>query len=183
MITYISILRGINVGGHRLIKMADLKKLLTNLGFKQVQTYIQSGNIVFQSDETNEKTLEELIGSAIKKQYNFDVPTMVKGILELKEIVHQNPFLKDELKELPHLHVTFLDTIPDQEKFDSLANGDYKADEFLLVGKNIYVYCPNGYGTTKLTNTFFENKLKVAATTRNWKTTNELVTIADSVDS
>lgn len=181
MVTYISILRGINVGGNRIIKMADLKVLLTDLGFLNVQTYIQSGNIVFQFSETNEKTLEEMIQLAIKKQYDFDVPTLVKGIAELKEIVAQNPFLQNESIDLAHLHVTFLDLIPDQEKLDALANGDYKADEFALIDKSIYVHCPNGYGTTKLTNTFFENKLKVAATTRNWKTTNELIAIAEKI--
>ncbi len=182
MITYILILRGINVGGHRSIKMTDLKILLSSLGFMNIQTYIQSGNIVFQFAETSEKVLEEMICSAIKKQYDFDVPTMVKGITEMKEIVAKNPYLKDESKDISHLHVTFLDDIPAQEILNTLASGDYKSDEYTLVGKNIYVYCPNGYGKTKLTNTFFENKLKVAATTRNWKTTNELIKMAEKIE-
>ncbi|MEY3237782.1 MAG: hypothetical protein RI883_1883 [Bacteroidota bacterium] len=181
MITYISILRGINVGGHRLIKMVDLKSLVTNLGFRNVQTYIQSGNIVFQFTETSEEILEEMIRSAIKKQYDFDVPVMVKGIAEMKDIAAKNPYLKDDSKDISHLHVTFLDGIPNQEKYDTLATGDFKSDEYTLVGKNIYVYCPNGYGNTKLTNTFFENKLKVGATTRNWKTTNELLVMAEKI--
>jgi uncharacterized protein (DUF1697 family) len=80
------------------------------------------------------------------------------------------------------LHVTFLNDIPAQEILNTLASGDYKSDEYTLVGKTIYVYCPDGYGNTKLTNTFFENKLKVAATTRNWKTTNELIAMAEKIE-
>jgi uncharacterized protein (DUF1697 family) len=78
--------------------------------------------------------------------------------------------------------VTFLDAIPEKERLEAIAKGDYKADEYALVGKTIYVYCPDGYGNTKLTNTFFENKLKVAATTRNWKTTNELIAMAEKIE-
>jgi uncharacterized protein (DUF1697 family) len=182
MVTYVSILRGINVGGHRLIKMVDLKILLSNLGFSNVQTYIQSGNIIFQFTETSEKVLEDIICSAIKKQYNFDVPTMVKGIAEMKNLLANNPFLKDETKDISYMHVTYLDRIPDHEKFDSLANSNYKDDEYILVGKNIYIYCPNGYGNTKLHNSFFESKLNVNATTRNWKTTRELIAMAEKIE-
>jgi uncharacterized protein (DUF1697 family) len=162
--------------------MAELKILLSNLGFSNAQTYIQSGNIVFQFAETNEKVLEEMISNAINKQFNFDVPTMVKGVTEMKKIVSKNPYLKDESKDISHLHVTFLNDIPAQEILNTLASGDYKSDEYTLVGKTIYVYCPDGYGNTKLTNTFFENKLKVAATTRNWKTTNELIAMAEKIE-
>lgn len=178
MKTYVSILRGINVSGHRLIKMDSLRQLLTNLGFQNLQTYIQSGNIVFKFKKSGPKQLETIISKAISDKFAFDVPVIVKELEVFKQIVSNNPYLTNQTKDPAHLHVTFLSDKPDQECFDNLKAGHNQADEFQLVDKEIYLYCPNGYGNTKLTNSFFENKLNVSATTRNWKTTIELLKMA-----
>ena len=181
MTTYISILRGINVSGQRMIKMDALRKLYMDLKFENVQTYIQSGNVIFQSKETDSKNLEKKIAQEIFKTFSFEVPVIVMDIRELKSVVKNNPFLDDKAKDHAFLHVTFLSAEPEKEKFDKLPKEQYLPDEFELVGKAIYLYCPNGYGNTKLTNSFFESKLKVVSTTRNWKTTNELLNIAEKI--
>lgn len=181
MKTYISILRGINVSGQKLIKMEALRQMLSEIGFNDVQTYIQSGNVLFKSKQTDEAKLAGKIEKEIKKQYGFEVPVIVKEINELKEIVHKNPFLKDASKDISLMHVTFLSGIPAVENFDKIKNIQSQQDEFQLVEKSIYLYCPNGYGNTKLNNNFFESKLKVTATTRNWRTINELIKIGDTI--
>jgi uncharacterized protein (DUF1697 family) len=181
MVTYICILRGINVSGHRMIKMDALRQLFAGLGFINIQTYIQSGNVIFQSKNANLQKLETIIAEAILKKYNFDVPVLLKEAGELRQIIKSNPFIKDKQKDSAYLHVTFLSDNPDRDKFHNIKKEQYKPDEFQLIENNIYLYCPNGYGKSKLTNSFWETKLKVTATTRNWKTTNELLFIAEKI--
>ncbi len=178
MNTYISILRGINVSGHKLIKMDALREMITSLGFERVQTYIQSGNLVFQSKQTDEKKLAGKIEKEIIKTFGFEVPVLVIAFDELKKIVKRNPFLKDSSKDISFMHVTFLSQQPTAENFDKIKEVKHREDEFQLIEKSIYLYCPNGYGNSKLTNSFFESKLKLTATTRNWKTIGEIIKIA-----
>lgn len=180
MMTYISILRGINLGGHKTIKMEALKKMLSQLGFAAIHTYIQSGNIVYQYKKTDTKKLDFLIKEQIETVFGFDVPVITITINEFKKIRNSNPFLKDKLKEESFLHVSFLADKPASENLNKIIAVNYLPDEFKIIDKAVYLFCPNGYGKTKLSNTFFENKLKVNATTRNWKTTNELISMADT---
>ena len=183
MQTYISILRGINVSGQKLIKMDALRKMFEDIKFKKVKTYIQSGNVIFESSKSTIESLEKKIMKGIKESFGFDVPVLVKDLSELKIVLKNNPFLKKQNEDVSKLHVTFLSEIPSKENVEKIQAGNYGADEFVLEGKNIYLFCPNGYGNTKLTNNFFENKLKLSATTRNWKTVNELVSIAENDNS
>ena len=176
MKTYISLLRGINVSGHKKIAIADLKALYETLGFTNLVTYIQSGNVIFTAKVT--KNLEQIIEQAITKKYAFDVPVLIITPEELSRVIAKNPFLKDKTVDPEKLHVTFLSTKPVQELLDKLAPAHYLPDRFNIIGSTVYLSCPNGYGQTKLTNTFFENKLKVRATTRNWKTVKKLLEIA-----
>jgi uncharacterized protein (DUF1697 family) len=178
MTTYIAILRGINLGGHKTIKMEALRELCATLQFKNTKTYIQSGNIVFQYKKTKEQKLEEIIKTAILKQFGFEVPVIVMEYDEWKKIIKDNPFAKDKTKDPVYLHVTVLAEQPDLEKVDKMKEGSYQPEEWRMIDKAIYLYCPNGYGNAKLTNGFIETKLKVMATTRNWKTTNELARMA-----
>lgn len=177
MQTYISILRGINVSGHKPIKMDALQKMYADLNFKNIQTYIQSGNIIFQNKKTTHKDLEKKIAKNIFEEFGFEVPVIVKELGELTTIVKNNPFVNKRNEDLTKLHITFLSQEPEQINVEKIKGGQYQSDEFILIGSTIYLFCPNGYGNTKLSNTFFENKLKVVATTRNWKTTNELANI------
>ncbi len=181
MNTCIAILRGINVSGRNLVKMEILRGMFHALGFANVQTYIQSGNVIFQSEQSNPYELSNKIASEMAETFGFEVPVIVKMKDELIETIGNNPFLKDTEKAISALHATFLSDRPDPEKIGSILHNHFQPDEFELIDKTIYLYCPNGYGQTKLTNNFFESRLKVVATTRNWRTTCELLQMAQKL--
>jgi uncharacterized protein (DUF1697 family) len=178
MNTYICILRGINVSGHKIIKMDELKNLFQKLGFNAVQTYIQSGNVVFQSEQANQRELELLIANRILEVFGFDVPVLVKSNKELQFIFENNPFLKKGVTDVSKLHVTFLSDLPNGELVKQFSEFDFGTDEYLIENSAIYIHCPiNGYGNSKISNQFIENKLKLNATTRNWKTITQLMSL------
>lgn len=177
MNNYIALLRGINVSGQKKVPMATLRQLLHNNGLKDVQTYIQSGNLVFKAD-LNKPVLADLIGETIKTYFGFEVPTLVLTAKDLSEILEQNPF-KD--KDISKLHLTFLNSTPDMQLVEMLPQSPNPREEFLFAKSAIYVYCPDGYGRTKINNNFFESKLKVTATTRNWKTCLKLLEMGRSI--
>lgn len=176
---YVSILRGINVGGQRKILMADLKKLYENLGFKDVVTYIQSGNVIFKTTENySSEDLIQILETAIFEQYQFNVPIIIRTKDEIDKTIDTNPFLSDKDVDLEKLHVTFLENTPNSTQLEKIKAYDYSPDKFIIVDKNVYLYCPIDYGHSKLSNSFFELKLKTKATTRNWKTVNKLSELA-----
>jgi len=178
MKTYISILRGINVSGKNLIKMDALKAMYSGLGFLNITTYIQSGNVVFQSEHTDAAVIGQLISDGILNRFELNVPVLIRENAELKAILSDNPFLNGGGEDISKLHITFLSELPEESRVQSIINGSYNPDEFLINGKTVYLSCPNGYGNTKLSNGFFESKLKVTATTRNLRTIFELERIA-----
>lgn len=174
MESYIALLRGINVGGQKKIKMADLRTLLGKLPFEKVETYVQSGNIVFKAKEKNVSNVEKMIEKAIQDAYDFEVPTLVKTPAELKHVLENNPFLNNPETATERLYMTFLKEEPAAERIEKLKTFDYSPEDYRLEGKDLYFFAPNGYGRAKMNNNFFENKLKVVATTRNWRTVNKL---------
>jgi uncharacterized protein (DUF1697 family) len=166
----IAILRGINVGGKRKILMADLKSMFEKLNFSNVQTYIQSGNVLFDLNEEIENTKLALnIELAIKDNFGFEVPVIVRTPEEINTAINLNPFYKDET-DIVHLHLTFLNEEPTAQNQENAASYNYEPDKFEIRGKDVFIYCAGKYHQSKLTNNFFEKKLKVNATTRNWKT-------------
>lgn len=172
---YIAMLRGINVSGQKLIKMAELKTLLEESDFDNITTYIQSGNVLFNSRKTDQNELAGLISDKIKQKYGFDVPVIVISKEELKHLSVSNPFINEHQIDIERLYVTFLDKVPMPDLVDKFKEVDYKPDEFFIIGKYLYGYFPNGYGNSKFSNNFIESKLKVTATTRNWKTVMKLL--------
>lgn len=187
MTTYITILRGINVSGKNIIKMDALRELFSDLKFQQVQTYIQSGNVVYQTKEAPtsrasvNQELSKKIANAIQNTFSFEVPMITIEAKDLQTCIENNPFLKDKKKDVSFMHITFLADAPQEQLFKAIDASKYLPDEIQWVGQCVYLYCPNGYGNTKLHNAFLENKLKVVATTRNWKTCNELYKIANTI--
>lgn len=177
MNTWIALLRGINVSGQRMINMKELKALLTKAGFLNVMTYIQSGNVVFGSEETNTKKLEKTIAEMIRNHYNFDVPVLVLKETDIETIIKNNPYLNGK-KDIVKLHVTLLEKTPEAKLLATTRDEKFQSDEFTIDGTNIYLYCPDGYGMTKFSTMFFEKKLGVTATTRNWKTLEALQKLA-----
>ena len=179
MNTYISILRGINVSGHRMIKMKALQELYERMGFRNVRTYIQSGNVVFDHEPTETVKLEKEISGKILSTFGFEVPVIVLTKTELSAISTQNAFIGNRNEDISKLHVTVLSGQPEKQLAEHIGEGAYLPDEFYIHGRAVYLFCPNGYGNTKLSNTFFEKKLKVLATTRNWKTVLELLKMSE----
>ena len=155
--------------------MKDLQALYESLGFSDVRTFIQSGNVLFRSDAVKPlQVLSDKIEKAIKAKYDFDVPVIIRTSEEMKSILSSNPFLTEDNIDTDKLHLTFLDTLPSTEKVKTLTETDYSPDRFFIMGKDIYLYCPGGYRDTKLSNNLFEKKLQVKATTRNWRTARTL---------
>ncbi len=179
MNTFIAILRGINLGGHKSVKMTELVKLFDALHLKNAKTYIQSGNVVFQSKDADKELMQKKIQKKISDTFGFEVPVLVRDPSEFSTVLKNNPFQKRKNIDLSKLHVTFLNGVPDKKIIDKIAEQTFASDEFVVVKQVIYLYCPNGYGNTKLSNTFWESKLKLTATTRNWKTVNELKNMSD----
>ena len=175
-IRYISILRGINVGGKRKILMADLKELYEDLGFNNITTYIQSGNVIFDYTNTSNNDIAEKIQTAIKNKYDFDVPCIVRTKTEWEQSVKMNPFVQEN--EIESLHLTFLKDIPEKDKLESIQKLDFSPEAFEVINNDAFILCPGKYHKTKLSNNFFESKLKVQATTRNWKTVLKLLEIS-----
>jgi len=175
METFISVLRGINVSGQKKILMADLKELYAALNFKNITTYIQSGNVVFKTDsKLSNQDLAKEIEKAIQQKYSFAVPVIIRRADELAQVVGANPFLSDSTIDTEKLHVTFLAEIPQESNLEKLNTFNYPPDQFAVIGQEVYLHIPERYGNTKLSNSFFETKLKVSATTRNWKTVQQL---------
>ncbi|MCF8239123.1 MAG: DUF1697 domain-containing protein [Saprospiraceae bacterium] len=172
-VRYIAILRGINVSGQKLIKMKDLVSLLEKAGLKEVRNYIQSGNIAFQSDKQPLPVLVDTIQAAIKKEYGFDVPTQILTAEKLQKVIDGNPYLSRPNVDLAKIYIVFLDQIP--AVVPDIDTKTLGRDEFVIQDDVIYLYLNEGAGRTKLNNNFWESKLKVNATSRNWRTTLKLL--------
>lgn len=163
------------MGGKR-VAMKDLKALVEGLGHQDVATYIQSGNVVFRAKSGGAKKLAGDIQKAITKEMGLEVTILLRSPDELRDVTAANPFPGVEDK----LHVTFLDAEPDPSKVAAVDHDAYPPDAFEVKGREVYLHCPEGYGNSKLINSFWEKKLGVAATTRNWRTVNKLLEMASA---
>ncbi|WP_066221714.1 DUF1697 domain-containing protein [Formosa haliotis] len=178
MKTYIALLRGINVSGQKKVPMAMLRELMTGLGFKHVKTYIQSGNVVFQSIETNTVELEQMISKSIVKTFQFEVPVLVKSENEIRTIFEANPFSETE-KESSYF--TLLKSEPAAQLKAMVSNEVYANEVFVVTDACVYFYSTQSYGKAKCNNNFFERKLNVSATTRNFKTMQKLLSLCSDL--
>ena len=166
----VAILRGINVGGKNKIKMDDLRGAVERSGLKKVRSYIQSGNLVFESGVRSVPNLQNQIRATIEADFGLTVPVIVRSGKVFRETIEQNPWCEDPGIDPKHLHVTFFDQKPAKTKIDAVQQPAGSDDPFRCFESAAYIVCPNGYSNTKLTNAFFESKLGVVCTTRNWKT-------------
>jgi uncharacterized protein (DUF1697 family) len=181
MSSFIAFLRGVNMTGHNTIKMADLVALLRKSGFSDAETYIQSGNVVFTAAGTsNTAEIESTIEKVINRKFGYDIAVMVRHSEELKEILKKNPFISEgELSDSAHNATLFLKDKPAPEQLKRLEGIDYPPDKFSISDREIFIFCPNGFGKTKLYTNFFENKLKIKGTARNLKTISTLIGMAE----
>lgn len=173
-LTYVALLRGINLSGHKIVKMDQLRKAFEELGFADVKTYIQSGNVVFKATGPAPANLAKQIEEKVLRQFGFPVPVVVKTADEIAQVVRNNPLVKEKGIDISRLHVTFLSCAPEKSTLKMLDTIPAGQDQFRCSGQAIYLHCPNGYHETKLSNNVLEKMLKVGTTTRNWKTVNQL---------
>ncbi len=172
---YIALLRGINVGGQKKVPMVELCELLLRAGFKNVKTYIQSGNVIFQSSEENIQKLEHEIRSAILKHFGFEVPVLVKTPTDFQNILKNCPF-PDEQKVNSYFVLLF--SKPREEAVEAVKSISYPNETFVITDACVYLHCATGYGKAKLNNNVLERKLKTTATARNYKTMIKLLALA-----
>lgn len=170
MTAFVSLFRGINVGGHHQVRMADLKDMHEALGFKDVLAYIQSGNFVFTSDDADVTRLQRHIEDSFEQKFGFRVEVIVRTSAELREIIEQNPFQSHQSTESKWVVVMFLAARPDAAVQEDLLKAYAGPEELLIIGKEVYIYYPNGIGRSKLSNSLLEKKLKTVGTARNWNT-------------
>src|SRR5690554_4159775 len=175
MKTYIIFLRGVNVSGKNLIKMAELKQYLTLNGFTNVSTYIQSGNIVVQSD-LDKKGVEKHIEEIILKHFDLSVPVFVSSADEVAQALKNILFTTDA--ELNKECITFMNAVTDEILVNELSVIDFGTEVFKIMDKLLYYYVPEGMGKSKMNNNFFEKKLKVIATGRNLNTVRKMLELS-----
>ena len=168
---YASMLRGINVGGQKTIKMDGLISLYEGLGLKNVNTYIQSGNVMFSSDSNDIPHLQHLISQAIKEHYGYDVPIQIRTHEQLLTLIDNCPF---DTSDMGHIFVTLLSSCPSETAVSTLQKFIVAPEQLVIIKDNVYLYCPHGYRHSKLSNNLLESKLQVSATTRNWRSVMKL---------
>lgn len=172
--TFVALLRGINVGGKNMVPMKDLCAFFEDSGCADVRHYIQSGNVVYRTDAGAGEAAGEKVARAIAKRFGLNVPVVVRTAAEMKKVARSNPLLA-EGAPIDSLHVLFLAHAPDAKQRAALDPERSPPDRFLVAGREVFLSCPNGVARTKLTNAYFDAKLKTVSTGRNWRTVLKLV--------
>jgi uncharacterized protein (DUF1697 family) len=162
--SYAALFRGVNVGGRK-VAMQDLRELFESLGHTDVATYVQSGNVVFGSKKFDTARMRRAIEDKVREELGLDVTVLLRSAAELRDVLGSNP-LVGRTDDDRLLHVTFLASKPDPEEVTKLDDVKAGKDELTVGGTEAYLYCPGGYGVTKLNNTFIERRLGIPATTR-----------------
>ncbi|HKW89969.1 MAG TPA: DUF1697 domain-containing protein [Candidatus Acidoferrales bacterium] len=178
---YTALLRGINVGGNKIIKMEELRLLCGTLGLVGAQTLLQSGNVVFRSAEKDRVKLTGRLEGGIQKKFGFDVRIVVRTAADLRRVIDENPFKASKMPNLGLLQVMFLDAKPEARAFVDLRSSYKGPEEMHLVGEELYIYYCNGAGKSKLTNDLIQRKLQVTGTARNWNTVQKLLALTEAL--
>ena len=182
---YVAFFRGINVGKNNIIKMSDLKDFFAELGYINPKTYLRSGNVIFETENNDKRSIATKIERNLKLNFDISVPIFVKTIEDIAKILENNPFNDSFAESEEKLYFTLLLNKPDKNLVYKLNNeiNDYKdnfkenknkMDYFVIKGSVVYLLCRSKYHKTKFNNNYFESKLKEIATTRNWKTLNRI---------
>jgi len=185
MTTYIALLRGINVGGNRIIKMAELKNVLEALGLKVVKTYIQSGNVLFRSDETVER-IQVKIEKEITRVWGFDVPVVLRSAGEWEQLMRDCPFSDEEIKVAEQasgkesLYISFMAIAPSPEKVQSLKPYESDNETYHVIGREVYLLFRDSISHSKLATNL--HRLDAHSTVRNSKTVNKLLALAKEME-
>jgi uncharacterized protein (DUF1697 family) len=169
-------LRAVNVGGNNQISMTELRALLETLGYSDVATYIQSGNVVFASTARTSAGLDETIEAAINRKFGLRIDVVVRSARELKAAIDKNPFRGIAPEQA--VHIAFLDKVPDLSRLAAIDVERFKPDEFAIVGREVYLHLPNGVGRSKLPPALVPKLAPSVATVRNWNTVTKLAEMA-----
>jgi uncharacterized protein (DUF1697 family) len=176
MKTYIALLKGINVGGHKKVPMADLRELLTKSGFENVQTYIQSGNVILQSSKSDISVIEKNIQESIMDHFGFEISVLVKTRSDLKRIFNDSPFSEEKKKAS---YFMMLQNTPEDDLVKIASEKVYEGEEYKILKDCIYFFCEKGFGQAKFNANFFERKLKTFVTARNYNTMVKLLSLSE----
>ncbi|MGB7600261.1 MAG: DUF1697 domain-containing protein [Candidatus Sulfotelmatobacter sp.] len=174
MPVYVALLRGINLGGHKKIKMEELRASLAAMGFDDVKTYIQSGNVVFKTAKISDKALSRKIEATILSKFGHSVSVIIRTADEIKQVIANNPFLKQADIDQTKLHVMFLTEPPAQSALKQLETLVLKPDQFRSLGKELYFYLPNGVAESAVMKKPIDRGLAIPTTMRNWRTVNTI---------
>lgn len=183
MAVVISLLRGVNVGGHHIIKMDALRALYESLDLRDPQTYVQSGNVIFRTGERDPVRLAKRIEDGIEQQFGFRPAVIVRTSSELREVIAKNPFAKRRDIEPSKLLVDFLASDPAPDARDKVLQIKADPEELRPIGRELYIYFPNGMGRSKLPWAVIDKALKTPRTGRNWNTVTKLLEIAERLES
>jgi len=182
MAVVISMLRGINVGGHNKIKMDALRELYQSLGLGDPQTYVQSGNVVFRTEAKDLAVLAKRIEDAVEQKFGFRPGIILRTTSDQRDAIARNPFAERSGIDASKLLVTFLASAPGREARDAILGIKAGPEEVRIVGRELYVYFPNGIGQSKVWPAI-EKALKKSGTSRNWNTVTKLLEIAERLEA
>ena len=174
---YVALLRSVNIGGYGRMAMSDLRETFGSLGYDDVVTYIQSGNVLFSATSRSEDSIIEAIEQRIAHDFGDSPAVLLRTAAELRRVGSKSPYAKAGADPARH-HVTFLDAAPSKATVDALELPPSGKDELVVEGREVYVHTPKGYAETKYTGTFLERRLGVVSTTRNWNTVTKLCELA-----
>ncbi len=172
-VTHVALLRGVNVGGKNQLPMKVLTEMFCAAGCAGVRTYIQSGNVIFNTPAALAAKHASRITEQIAARFGFETPILLRTAGQLEKIIRSNPFLKAGAAE-DHLHVMFLDGVPAARAMANLDPERLPGDKFQVIGQEAYLWLPNGSARTKLSNQYFDSKLGTTSTGRNWRTVKKL---------
>jgi uncharacterized protein (DUF1697 family) len=179
MTIHIALLRGVNVGGHQPVAMSDLRDLLTELGFADARSLLQSGNLVFRSDARSAAGLERMLELEAGKRLGLQAEFLIRTAKEWKEVVARNPFRKEAERDPGHLLVMFLKSATNLKDVKAVQAAIAGPEIISADGRQVYIVYPAGIGRSRLSNTFLERKLGIRGTARNWNTVMKLAALAD----
>jgi uncharacterized protein (DUF1697 family) len=178
---FVALLRGVNVGGKNKLPMADLAAMFVEAGAKDVKTYIQSGNVIFKASPQDAVRIPERVSSRIHERFGFAAPMVVRTLAELRRVLAANPYFKDGNDEKP-LYVMFLAHTPDPGDVEKLDPNRSPGGSYHVDGHVIYLHLPTLVAASKLTNAYFDSRLKTISTSRNWRTVNKLVELMEQLE-
>jgi uncharacterized protein (DUF1697 family) len=176
---YVALMRGINVGGKNSVPMKELVAIFEKAKCKNVETYIQSGNVVFEADDKVALTIAKTVAAGVEKRLGVKSPVVMRTASEIAAVFRGNPFLKrDAATSLEALYVMFLEDTPHKKAIASLDPNRSPPDQHVVRGREVFLHLPNGGARSKLTNAYFDSRLDTVSTARNWRTVQRLAELS-----